>query len=168
MKQTEAEQKDKNNIQMITIHTANSISNCTLKGLQSPDLTEIVRHEQYTAFDNPSTLPANGVFRCVFPSDETSLFTKKSLLAIYVPFSPPEDGIINIQSNRNEHRQPALKCTTASTSLKWTQQPYVCEAFNDINTIDDTFHLFVNGIEFDRVRHVMFEFFRLNFFLSQY
>lgn len=133
---------------MITIHTTDSISNCTLKGLQSPDLTEIVRHEPSTASDNPSTLPANGVFQCIFPPDDTSLFNKKSLLAIYVPFSPSDEKVIEIKSIQNEYRQPALKCTTASTSLKWTQQPYVCEAFNDITTNDAIFHLFVNGSEF--------------------
>lgn len=54
---------------------------------------------------------------------------------------------IKVQPN-NAISNGILECGATSKSLKWIEQPYTCDTFNDLSSASETFHFFINGISF--------------------
>lgn len=158
-------------VHAITIHSRESpfiqhTSNCTLK--------ELTRKSKQKSLKVPptksSTLLSNTVYQCIFPSNDSSVFNGRPLLAIYgkfdyylfwitnglitvywfktivVPNSLSENDAKVIQIKPNNNLESVLQCTTVSNSSRWSEQPLFCESFNYLSSARESFNFLVIGI----------------------
>lgn len=165
------ERNSEENISTIAIHSNQSkiISECTLNGLQTPDLTQIIDETRSQEPQQRSQFSNNDVFECMLPQNTTSPFSTKPLLVIFCMFnnccwisikstvihwhrifsllvtphqmSQIDEKLIQIESNG----EPVLKCSTESKQNKWIEQPYICETFNNVSAASDLFYFFAQG-----------------------